>query len=705
MPKIIAAVMLVAGLTAGLLAQQAPTAPSGQDAPPPVTFRTEVNYVEVDARVTDAQGNVVADLTANDFEVLEDGKPQQVASFSLVDLPIERAERPLFAAAAIPPDVQSNDGREGRIYLFVLDDLHTDPTRANRVKAAARRFIEQNFGVNDLAAVVYTGGRAQDSQDFTNNTRLLLAAIDKFTGRKLRSETLLRIEGAFMNPGSGVVEPGADPDSQERAFRARSAMSTIRRLAEFMAGVRGRRKAMLLVSEGVDYNIYDVIGTNPGSSAFGPTPAPSGATGVLEDTAEAIAAATRGNVNIYAIDPRGLSTGDEDLVSQSSTFAEQGVGSQSLRNELRLSQQSLQVLAADTGGFAAINQNDFNSAFDRIVRENSTYYLLGYYPTNDKRDGRFRKLVVRVKGHPEWTVRTRSGYVAPRGRAASTTPAPGGTALNPAIAAALGSPLPVAGLPIKVFAAPFKGTAPNAAVAIVVEIDAATLDFVEKDGTFNEKLEVVSSATDVNGKRIPGERQTANLTLKADTFARIKANGFRVLSQWDLPPGRYQLRVAAGNGTGKAGSVVYDLEVPDFTKAPLVMSGIALTSTSAAATPTIRPKDPLGQFLPAPATAARTFASDETITLFGELYENARNRQPHMVDITTELRAEGGRVVRSSTEERSSTELQATSGGYGFNARLPLTDVAPGLYVIHVEGKSRAGNDPAVSRDVQIRVR
>jgi hypothetical protein len=256
-----------------------------------------------------------------------------------------------------------------------------------------------------------------------------------------------------------------------------------------------------------------------------------------------------------------------------------------------------------------------------------------------------------------------------------------------------------------VFAAPFKGTAPNAAVAMVVEIDAATLDFVEKDGSFVEKLEVVSSATDINGKRIPGERQTANLTLKPDTFARVKANGFRVLSQWNLPPGRYQLRVAAGNSSGKAGSVVYDLEVPDFAKAPLAMSGIALTSTSAAATPTIRPTDPLGQFLPAPATAARTFSADDTITLFGELYENARNRQPHLVDITTELRAEGGRVVRSSTEERSSTELQGTAGGYGFNARIPLADVAPGLYVIHVEGKSRAGNDPAVSRDVQIRVR
>ena len=74
----------------------------------------------------------------------------------------------------------------------------------------------------------------------------------------------------------------------------------------------------------------------------------------------------------------------------------------------------------------------------------------------------------------------------------------------------------------------------------------------------------------------PGERQTATLTLKPDTYERAKARGFRVLSQANLPPGRYQMRVAAGNKAGKAGSVVYDLEVPDFNKEPLMMSGVRL---------------------------------------------------------------------------------------------------------------------------------
>src|SRR5688572_24528135 len=189
-------VTLLATLLAGGVAAQSPPAPAAQ--PPqaaPPSFRVEVNYVEVDALVTDAQGNVVTNLTSSDFELLEDGRPQKVTTFSLVDIPIERAERPLFAAQPIDADVQTNEHVEGRVYLIVLDDLHTDPTRATRVKAAARRFIEQSFGINDLAAVTYTSGRAADTQDFTNNTRLLLAAIDRFTGRKFPSATVEQLSG------------------------------------------------------------------------------------------------------------------------------------------------------------------------------------------------------------------------------------------------------------------------------------------------------------------------------------------------------------------------------------------------------------------------------------------------------------------------------------------------------------------------------
>jgi VWFA-related protein len=707
MTQRLAFALTLAALGGGLLSAQQPAAPQqppaqqqpGAQAPadqPPVTFRVEVNYVEVDAVVTDGQGVPVRDLTKDDFELFEDGRRQDVTSFSLINIPIERAERPLFAAAPIEADVQDNDSVEGRIYLIVLDDLHTDFTRTPRVRTAAVRFIEQNFGTNDMAAVAFTG-RAGDGQDFTNNPRLLINSINKFQGRKLRSATLERIQSARVNPATQQLEPGDDIEQMDRAFRARSMANSVRKLSEFMSGVRGRRKALLLIGEGVDYDIYEAVGI------LGST-----ASSVLLDTHDAIAAATRGNVSIYALDPRGLANADADLIEVAGTVGD--AGSRSIQNELRLSQDSLRVLADSTGGFAAVNQNDLNGAFDRIVSENSSYYMLGFYSNNDRRNGRFRKLEVRVK-RPGLRVRNRSGYYEARGRAPSAPKEPSPNALAPAISEAMGSPLSMAGVPIKVFAAPFKGSPPNAAIAMVVEIDVRTLDFVEKGGTFNEQVEVAFTSINNQGKVFPGERQTATLTLKPDTYERAQARGLRVLTQANLPPGRYQMRIAAGNRTGKAGSVVYDLEVPDFTKAPLVMSGIALTAASAGQAPTVKPKDPLGDFLPGPPTAAREFDRGDLLVLFAEFYENVRNAPVHQLDFRAELRAEGGRVVQAVTDERSSTELQGTSGGYGFQARLPLENVEPGLYVIHVEGRSRSnqdsavGQDGVVSRDIQIRVR
>ena len=689
----IAFALTLAALSGGLLAAQqpAPQTPAPPADQPPVTFRVEVNYVEVDAVVTDAQGMPISTLTKNDFEIFEDAKKQDVATFSLVNIPIERAERPLFASAPVEADVQTNDHVEGRIYLIVLDDVHTDLTRTPRVKAAATRFIETNFGTNDLAAVAFTG-RAGDGQDFTNNPRLLINSINKFQGRKLRSGTLNRIEGARVNPGTGNLEPGDDIDQMDRAFRARSMANSIRKLSEFMAGVRGRRKAMIMIGEGVDVDIYQAVG-QLGSTA----------SSVLLDTHDAIAAATRGNVTIYTIDPRGLANAESDLIEVSGTVGD--ADSRAIANEMRLSQDSLRVLADATGGFAAVNRNDLNGAFDRIVTENSTYYMLGFYSTNDRRNGRYRKLEVRVN-RPGSRVRSRAGYYEARGRApnqpaASASP----TAIAPAVTDALNSPLPVSGVPMKVFAAPFKGTAPNAAIALALEIDVRTLDFVEGNGTFNEQVEIAYTAVNNQGKVFPGERQTATLTLKPDTYERAKARGFRVLSQTSLPPGRYQVRVAAGNKTGKAGSVVYDLEVPDFTKEPLMMSGVAMTSAGAAQAPTIKPKDPLADFLPGPPTAMREFDKGDLLVLFAEFYENGRGSAPHMLDFKAELRAEGGRVVQQVSEERSSTELQGKSGGYGFQPRLPLDSVESGLYVVHVEGRSRTSQDAVVSRDIQIRVR
>ena len=690
---------MIAALSApALLALQGLPAP--QAAQPPLTFRVEANFVEVDAFVSDATGSPVSDLRAADFQLFEDGKPQKVSAFSYVNIPVARPERPLFSAAAIEPDIQTNIGIDGRIYLFVLDDLHVDPTRAFRVRESLHRFFDRNFGANDLAAVVFTGGRAADGQDFTNSPRLLLAAVDKFSGNKLRSATLERLDEYNRLQSGGLRRAGDsinDPAAMERGRNARNTMQSLQKLSDFMAGVHGRRKAMVLISEGIDYDVYNLFGNNSLGSD------------IVDATRDAIAAATRANVSIYAIDPRGLATPGAELIETSGVVTDDpnlGLGLRSSLDELRLSQDSLRSLADETGGFAVTNQNDFNDAFDRLVRDNSSYYVFGYYPANDKRDGKFRKIEVRLT-RPGLMVRARRGYVAPRGRAAAPSARATTDPLEDALKAAVDSPLAMSGIPMRLFAAPYKGTPPNATVAIAVELGIGGFKFAQENRTFNDKLDVVVRVLDSAAKVRVNEKATLDLTLLPDTFARAQARGFRVTSAVNLPPGRYQLRVSAAESGGTAGSVVSDLDVPDFYKQPFAMSGLTLTSGAGSQAPTARVKDdPVGLLLMQSPTAAREFTRDDQLTLFAEVYENQQNVPPHKIDIATEVRAEGGRVVFSNSEERSSTELQGGRGGYGYTVQIPLKDFAAGLYVVHVQGKSLAGKaDSGVGRDIQIRIR
>jgi len=705
--QLLCGVCAAALAAAAVVAQQAET--PAEPAQPPLTFRVEANFVEVDAFVSDASGKPVTDLRASDFQVVEDNQPQTVSAFAFVNMPVARPDRPLFSPTAIEPDVDTNIGMDGRIYLFVLDDTHVDLTRGPRVKEALHRFFERNFGANDMAAVVFTGGRSVDGQEFTNNPRLLLAAVDKFMGRKLRSPTLERLDEYNRQRAAGTRnagDPVNDPSAFERAYNARGMLDSLRKLSDFMAGLHGRRKALVLVSEGIDYDIYNMFDNN------------SAASDILNSTRDAIAAATRGNVSIYAVDPRGLMTPGGDLIESSGVAGDEpnlGLGVQSAMEELRLSQDSLRELSEETGGVAFVNRNNVDEAFDRIVAENSSYYVLGYYPSNDKRDGRFRRIQVRVT-RPGVMVRARRGYVAPRGRQAATTKA-SNDPLDTALKAAIESPLPSGGIPMRLFAASYKGTPPNAAIAIAVELNVNALKFTEKNGTYNDALNVVTFVSDADGKTRVNEKTTVDLTLMPTTYVRARERGFRVTSSINLPPGRYQLRVSAADSAGVAGSVVRSLVVPDFYKPPLVMSGLTVLSASGVLAPTAKVKDdPVFQLLMRPPTTAREFDRDDQLVVFAELYENQQNAQPHKVGITTEVRAEGGRVVFNNSEERSSTELQGgdspaaarggrASGGYGFTAQIPLKDFTPGLYVVHVEGKRTDGNIPPAARDVQIRIR
>ena len=221
---------------------------------------------------------------------------------------------------------------------------------------------------------------------------------------------------------------------------------------------------------------------------------------------DAIEEATRAGVSFYGVDARGLGAGLDDVMDIGSLPADDPAftsPSTMIQNEVRRAQDSLRVMSEQTGGFAIVNQNDFNTGFQKIIEDNSSYYVLGYYPTNDKRDGRFRKVDVRVT-RPGVHVQARNGYSAPKGKPASAASAKSDTKVSAEILDALANPIPSAGVGLSVFAAPFSGPGAKASVALTVEFAPASLRFVEQNGKFNEDIELHVLAVDASGKMQDG---------------------------------------------------------------------------------------------------------------------------------------------------------------------------------------------------------
>ena len=296
-------------------------------------FRSRVDAIEIEMRAIDSRGVPVSDLDRSEVEIFEDGRRQEITAFARVSIPIAPSvEAPPTNAAFTPPDVTSNRvARASRIFVLVLDDLHVDRRNTHHVKQAARRFVEHYVEPDDLVAVVYTGVRPDAAQDFTSDRRLMLAAIDKFIGRKLPPATVERMEQyntLFRARGAPRFEDLRDKQDGERAFNARSAMASIESISALLARVTGRRKAALVFSEGVDYDLAG-LRTRGRSAAVGPTVlAPTLPTGASETDAmgradvhsyahdvllsiqAAIGAASRANVALYPMDVQGGDTSD-----------------------------------------------------------------------------------------------------------------------------------------------------------------------------------------------------------------------------------------------------------------------------------------------------------------------------------------------------------------------------------------------------------
>jgi VWFA-related protein len=361
--------------------------------------RSRAEQVRVEVRVTDNRQNPVTDLQASDFEIMDDDQRQAIVTF----IPPGRVQASTTAAPAGAPAAVSQESAApaaaGRPVVVVLDDLHVGAPNTLKVTDAVRRFIETVVSSADSVAVVVTSG-AGGGQDFTADRRLVLKAVDRFRGQKLRSATVERMNDPKLNL-RGVIQPNADGNKPERANRARIALETLQKIGDALAPFEERRPMVLWVSEGPEYEVTDRPEANE-----------SNQWSISRGLRAAIERLNRVNAVMYAIDPRGVSAGNADQIQTSTIFEMyRSIGTSALRNEEVRAFGVVQTVAANTGGFAMLWRPNMSADFRRVVVANQSYYLIGYDAPAANR-GKYHAIAVRVQ-RKGVQVRARSGYVLP----------------------------------------------------------------------------------------------------------------------------------------------------------------------------------------------------------------------------------------------------------------------------------------------------
>lgn len=677
-------------LAAGGSAQQQPkpgepppAQPAPQDTDQQPVFRAGINFVRVDVIVTDRQGNPVADLTAADFDVREDGVPQKVETFKLVRVsavePGQQPETP--RAIRTPYDEEREAGRDDvRLIVFFLDDYHVRRGGSMSVREPLMRFIQTQLSPQDLIAIMYPLTPLADVQ-FTRDHGAIVRAIQQFDGRKFDYRPRNVFEERYANYPATVVEH----------IRNQVSLTALRGLATRLGALREGRKALILVSEGftalLPPQMRDPVASLPGMGNPNRNNPFAGQGDRREDWAnftaeidlihdmrEVYDAANRSNTAIYAVDPRGLAGFEYDI--------NEGVGLTADKAGLDQTLNSLRTLAAETDGRAIVNRNDLDVGMKQIIRDSSAYYLLGYNSTQAPTDGRFHKIDVRLK-RKGLDVRARKGYWALTKEDTARALTPSAPSVPSDVTEALSALAePPRGRVTRSWIGIARGDNGKTRVTFVWEPTPAT------PGTRRDEAARVSvMASGEKGQaffrgRVPdqaiarnapaGSTATSDAAAAGTTGAAARGPS-RVV--FDADPGQMQMRVSIEGAAGQVlDTEVREVTVPDFNAASVSLSTPEVLRARSALEFRTLSSNPDGV-----PTATREFRRTDRLIVRFEVYA------PDAAAATVTAR-----LLNRTGKPMSELPLQQGAGAKRW-LDLPLSSLAAGDYLMEIKAAGEKG--------------
>jgi VWFA-related protein len=645
-----------------------PAQPPAQQTPAPAdqpVFRAGVNFVRVDAIVSDRDGKPILDLTEKDFEVFEDGKPQVVESFKLVQVrttPVPGQEPPRQIRTNNDEEVEASRD-DARIIAIFLDDYHVRRINSMKVRQPLIDFIQNRLSPSDILAVMHPLTPLTEVR-LTRNHASVLSAVARFDGRKYDYQPMNDIEARYAHYPADVVE----------RIRTQIAMGAMKALATRLGGLREGRKAMLVVSEGfvgrLPAQLADPVADQPGlgnPNRLNPLAGAADTTGdffaqtdIMRELQDVYDVANRNNTALYTLDPRGLA-GQEFGIDEN-------VHSSTDRRLLNQTMDSLRILAENTDGRAIVNQNDLSKGLQQMLTDSATYYLLGYNSSAAPQDGKFHKIEVRVK-RPRAQVRARPGYWALTADETARATAPPKPGPPPAVEAALGtlSATPRSSL-IRTWVGMSRGENGKTKVTFVWEPMPAS------SGRREEPARVSLLAAGAKGSPyfrgpVPGGA-LAPPTGGALPSAASRTAGARGPSQvtFDAEPGKVQLLLTVEGLEAQ----ILDKDSQEITVPDLTSTDVLLATPQVFRARTAREWQTLAADPKAVPTITREFSRSERLLVRFNLYS------PDPIVPTA-------RLLNRAGERMSDIQVQpAGIGGGAHQLDLALSGLAAGEYLIEI---------------------